>query len=819
VLFVSLASVPSPDQLVFTLVNSLDLPTAGTATPATLLLDYLREKELLLVLDNFEHLLDGVDLLLEILAQAGSVKALITSRERLNLQEEWVYSLHGLPFPEESDPDWQENSSVALFLQMARKTRSDFTLSEADRPAMMQICRLLGGMPLGLQLAASWVRVLSPAEIAQEIEQNLEFLTVSHRNVPERHRSLRAVFDHSWQLLSPAEQKLFGTLSVFQGSFSREAAEYVAGATLMGLTSLLDKSLVRPHGGGRYSLLELLRQYAALKLSAQGDERCALQHRHSRYYMDFLHAQEDRLYTPDQITILDAIATDLDNVRAAWRWAADGGDEEGLRRGLHSLTFFYFRRSRYSEAVPLIGYAIERQRRRPQSAASQSLLGRLLSRQGNFLHGLGRYDEAIAAFEESLSLLRAYEETPLELALALRSFGHLLDDTGDYSRARQFLEEALALARQEGNTFGVAVALSYLCSHYWRLNHFDQARATIEESIALYRQIGDIWGLAHALTNLANSYQTPAESHLAIDIFHESLALYRSLNNLSGMAQALNSLGYTSMILGEYKQAREAFAESLKLQRQQGGSLSIARVLNNQGQVAYLLGDYEEALKLSRESLAIRRASGAAREVAFSLYTIGLILMDQGDVDSAASHWREALALFERLGQPQKVANCLNELGNVAIQRGEWDQAADLLDRGLTIAQEMKAPWTEARARLFLGILARARGDVCGAMASLRTGLQIAIGAEELVLALDILLEMAAVDATPGLSPWLAEALCLMQHHPQCRPQTRQRARALLIARSRNPDAADCSAVRQGELSTRLVEIVALANTAVHLTT
>lgn len=794
--FVPLATVTSPDQLVFAVVNSLDLAIVSAVDPTTQVIDYLSSKELLLVLDNFEHLLEGIDLLIEILRQAPAVKILVTSRERLNLQEEWVYALHGLPIPDTEDGDWQQNSSVQLFLQTARKAQSSFGLKDADHNVMIRICRLLGGMPLALQLAASWVRVLSLVEIAQEIEQNLEFLAVSHRNVPERHRSLRAVFDQTWALLSAQEQETFSKLAIFHSSFSREAAEIVTGATLMTLTLLLDKSLVRQHGGGRYNLHELLRHYAARKMT----DPVEIGRRHSRFYLNFLHAQEGRLYSPDQLAILDAIQAELDDILAAWQWAVDHGDEEGLHWGLHSLTYFYFRRSRYQEAAPLMNYAISALRARGQSC----LLGRLLSRQGNFLHGLGRYAEAQEALEESISILRSYEEDGNELALALRSLGHLLDDVGDYPRAQQLLEEARDLARSTGSVFGVAVALDYLCSHYWRLSNSALARTYVEESIKLYRQIGDVWGLAHALTNLANSYQIPAEFQISIGLFHESLALYRKLNNPEGMAQALNSLGYNYMVLGQYEEAKEVFAQALQIHRQQGGPLNIARTLNNQGQVAYLTGDYDEALRLSKESLVLRRSAGATREIAFSLYTMGLNLIDSGDLDGAAQHWREALSIFERLGQQQKVANCLNELGNVAIQRGDLEEADRLLTRSLAISQEMHTPWSEARARLFLGALAAAQGNLHTANGSLSTALRIAIDVQETVLALDILLEIARLNAVPGGDSLGVNILCLLVHHPQCRFHTRQQARQLLLAQGVEPDADECQHAALGEIAARL---------------
>ncbi|MFQ6049389.1 MAG: BTAD domain-containing putative transcriptional regulator, partial [Phycisphaerae bacterium] len=233
VYFVPLAALSSPDFLVPAIAEALKLSLASSRSPRMQLLGYLRDKALLLVLDNFEHLVGGTSLLTDILTQAPQVKLLVTSRERLNLQREWVFEVQGLSCPEDANAaDAEEHGAVQLFLHAARRLRPDYALTDRNRPAVIRICHLVGGMPLGIELAAGWVRILSTTAIADEIAHNLDALATTMRDVPERHRSLRAVFEESWQHLTPAEQAVFRRLSVFRGGFSREAAEQVARARL-----------------------------------------------------------------------------------------------------------------------------------------------------------------------------------------------------------------------------------------------------------------------------------------------------------------------------------------------------------------------------------------------------------------------------------------------------------------------------------------------------------------------------------------------------------------------------------------------------------
>jgi predicted ATPase/DNA-binding SARP family transcriptional activator len=490
VYLVSLAPVSSPEFLVPSIADALALSFEG-ADPKAQLLNYLRQKEMLLVLDNFEHLLSpplssppqggiergkigGGNLLSDVLTSTSGIKLLVTSRERLNLQWEWVRDIEGLTYPsveemglpiEEIGPPTGEAageaatgrislegySAVRLFVENARRSRPDFSISEADNPAVARICQLVEGMPLGLELASAWVRIMPPQEIAQEIERNLDFLTTSTRDMPERHRSLRALFEHSWQLLSKAERSVIRGLSVFRGSFGREAAQKVAGASLPLLAALVDKSMLRGHPTGRYDMHELLRQYAAEKLQQKPKESEAARDRHGSHYAAFLQAQEPHLRRARRSEALAEIGADVDNLRAAWQRAVARGRATEIGQSLESLHLFYFAQGWFREgeeafreaASGLKSRANSKDERGPSSSREDRLvLGQVLVRQGLFSSRLGLYREARECLQESLVVLQQLEaeghpSARRESAFTLYHLGEVAWRDGEYQEAKR----------------------------------------------------------------------------------------------------------------------------------------------------------------------------------------------------------------------------------------------------------------------------------------------------------------------------------------------------------------------------------------------
>ncbi|MGQ0601189.1 MAG: BTAD domain-containing putative transcriptional regulator, partial [Anaerolineales bacterium] len=313
--FVPLAPVTQPANIAAAIAHALNFRFRGQAEPLSQLLQHLRDREILLVMDNFEHLLAGAGLLSDILETAPAVRCLVTSREPLRLRWEWLFEVEGLATPGDGRAVEIENySAVQLFVQVARQKQSRFRLDESTRPHVARLCRLVQGMPLGIELAAAWVRSLSTAEIVARIERSLDFLAAPMRDAPERHQSLRAVFTQSWDMLTETEQTIFERLAVFQGGFVRAAAERVAGASLLALAALVDKSLVRLSPSARYEIHEVLRQFALEQLHRSAPEAEQTTAEHCAYYAAFLQQREARLKAGQQKETLAEIEAEMENV-------------------------------------------------------------------------------------------------------------------------------------------------------------------------------------------------------------------------------------------------------------------------------------------------------------------------------------------------------------------------------------------------------------------------------------------------------------------------------------------------------------------------
>ncbi|HOU15973.1 MAG TPA: tetratricopeptide repeat protein, partial [Anaerolineae bacterium] len=658
VFFVPLAAAETPDMIVSTIADVLKLVLyqQSADAPFTQLVRYLHNRRMLLVLDNLEQALSGAVMLADLVQQTRATKLLVTSRERLNVQGEWVLELHGLRCPKLTDlAEATDYGAVQLFIERAQRVNHAFAPDAEEMAAIVRICHLVEGMPLGLELAAAWTKLLSCREIADEIAISLDFLTLALRDLPERHQSLRAVFARSWSLLSREEQAVYCALAVFRGGFTRAAAKAVAGASLPLLAALVDKSMLYRAAPDRYDILHVLRQYAEEQLAANPDLNDAIRDRHSAYYLDWLHRLEPVLKGPGkdvafgQLAALEAIDTERENIHAAWTWAVAHGEFNRLHAATLSLGMFCDIRSRFREGQKLFGEA-SAALNRPGVEAPPTLLGLLLGIQGECLLRLSQ-PGARETLQRAVQVLEAAPPGP-ELALVnvLNSY------TGSWYPPEEIerrLNDSLAFYRANNDLWGVALTLGVIGESlhiFVRRNH-EAARDSVQQSLDIRRQIGDLWGMAIALFTLGVIAEWSKAFVEARRYYQESLELRQRLKDVNGAANCMQSVGRVMYRLGDRDTAREMLHQSLELQREIGAPHGNPDTLEALAQIACDEGALVEGRDFLLESCAIRREIGeTGRPLAFTLLRLGDVCRKLGEVAAARAHIAESLAMFEQFG-------------------------------------------------------------------------------------------------------------------------------------------------------------------------
>jgi predicted ATPase len=676
IVFVPLASIRSPEFLTSAIVEALGFQLSGADDPQVQLIQYLRKKELLLILDNFEHLLEGSETVADLIANAPKIKILVTSRSRLNLRPEHLFEVHEMPVPEAGEFETMSDFDIVqLFQQSARRIQADFTVSEDDKPHLIQICRLVGGMPLGVELAASWVRMLSCAEIAEEIGKSLEFLVSPLHDLPERHKSMAAVFNSSWQLLTNHEQGVFKKLAVFRGGFVRGDAERVAGASLSMLMALTNKSFLHIAPSGRFGIHELLRQYGHYKLRGTPKEEGEIRDLHCETYVDFLSQWEEGLRGGERRDAVNAIGIEIDNVRAAWNWAIVMKHVDPIQRALESLWLYYDIRSWFKEGFEAFHRAIGALRASDRiTRVIGATIASLLARQAWFGWRLGRYQEATDQAQESLLIARKLK-LHAEAAFCLHVLATIAYAQGSYSEAKEQYQESLAIWREIGNKWGTAITLFSMGQVAHALGEYGEAEQPYKEGLEIFRDIGYQYGATFAFDSLGHVARTLGDYVDAKDLCLESLAIRRELDDPWGVAACLDSLGAVLCGLGEYEEAKETCLESLEIKKNLEDQRGIATSLNNLGHVSFQLGDFGKARGYSEEALAIRRELGDRRGMATSLNTLGDIAIMIKAYPAARHYCMESLAIRNELGDRRGIASALNTLGLIAWELEDYKEA------------------------------------------------------------------------------------------------------------------------------------------------
>jgi len=636
--FVALAPLRASEHIVPAIADALHFRfQADNRLPKAQLLDYLRHKQLLLVLDNFEHLSDGIDLLPELLQNCPGLRLLVTSRERLQLSSETVFVLDSLEFPSGPRPHAAlDSSAVQLFVATARRTRPTFVLDATNEQAVIRICQLVGGIPLAIILAAAWVKLLSPAEIVTELGQGFDLLETELHDLPARHHSMRAVLAQSWQRLTALEQAVFRRLAVFRGGFTRSAAQSVAGASLRLFSSLVNQSLIQRDAHGRYTLHELLRQYAETELET-ADQTAATRTAHCRYYTEYLQQREADLKGRRQVAALDEIEADFENVRAAWQWAVQQREFTLLAQAIHALFLFCEIRGNCCEGVILF------------SAASDELSAALV---------------ASATDQPTLQLLWAQVQVRL---------GACEEMLGNYERGEQHLQDGLQHITLDWER---AFTLAHLGVTSFQRGELSLARTHLYKSLAISEQCNDEVGIANALQYLqAGEADYAKAAHLCA----ESLALWRKVGRPDRIANMLNHLGWHTCCLGDYAKANSYWQEGIVLCGQLGLPNEKAEVLGCLGFSAWCQGEMTTAERYNQEALAIYTALGRQSAIGLSMAELAVVLSSIGHVERAVVLARQAVAITRKIDSQMILTLSLNCLGAVLIAAGDFVEARHTL--------------------------------------------------------------------------------------------------------------------------------------------
>jgi len=668
---------------------------------AQALIENLRDRRLLLCLDNCEHLLDACATLADgILRQCPGVKILASSREALGLAGEQAYRVPSLSVPDPTLPHTLDGvaqfEAVQLFTSRALLARPDFTITDRNSSTIASICFRLDGIPLAIELAAARVRSLSVEEIERKLGQRFRLLTGGSRTALPRQQTLRSLIDWSYDLLNEAERALLVRLAVFAGGWTLDAADEVCmdadgadGTALDVLTSLIDKSLVlaeERNGATRCRLLETVRQYARDRL-LEHDDIGRWRDRHLAYFLRLAEDAEPHLVDSGQQAWLDRLDTEHENLRSALAWSSgEGGDAVAGLRIAGALWLFWSVRGYPGEGrgwlTSLLATALD------ASAASRA---KALGAAGALAREQGDYESAQTLQQESLAIWRESGDRR-GIASALSSMGSLARVRSDYAAAKTLQMESLAIRREMNDRQGIATCLNSLGVLARELGDYPTARRYYEESMEIDRQLGDLRSLAVSLNNLGGMASDQGDNDAARALHGESLAIRRDLGDRGGIASSLTNLGDVAGKLGEFDAAQALLDEALRIRRALDDRRGIAASLSVLGDVAQDRGDFARAQVLYDESLAIRRTLGDRWGVASSLNNLGNLAIDRDDASAARAMHSESLAIAQALGDRWGMAESLGGLASVALSFGGPGRGACMGGAATRQWEEVGAP-------------------------------------------------------------------------------------------------------------------------------
>ena len=675
VFFIPLSAISDANLVIPIIAQTLGVKEVAGQSLLSGLSQFLAEKQILLVLDNFEQVLGAAAAIADLLAATRKLKILVTSRTVLH-----VYGEHEFPVPPLELPDLEalpashvlaQIPSIALFVQRAQAAKPDFTLTDANAPAVAEICARLDGLPLAIELAAVRVKLLSPqamlARLIGAASRPLQLLTGGARNLPPRQQTLRGAIDWSYNLLDLDEKTLFARLSVFAGGCTVQAAEAVVQDSMLShdlldlLASLLDKSLLRhaareeADGEPRFMMLETIREYATERLAEWGETK-VMHKRHVQYFLALAEQAEPALRGPQQVFWLNRLDMENDNLCAAIQWSLDNGDVNSALRLTAATWRYWFVRGHPSSGRLWLEAALKAST--ADVVAQHQTRARVLDGAGVLAQQQGDTAQAEAFFDQALALFRELGDKR-GIASELNSLGGMAQGRGEYSRAQALIEESLLLRREIGDKYGIAASLNNLGLVALNQADYTQAQILFEENIALRRELGDKRGLAFCLTNLGVAALYQQDFRGVMRYCEESLALFRELGYKRGIAASLTNLGRAKLSQGDYEESQRLIEESLGLLEKLGDRASIAESLEALAEIAVGRNEIARAIRLYGAAEGLRETTGTPLPAPDRAHISAIVDSLRSKIDAPAffAQWAEGRAMT----MDQAIAYGLNK--------------------------------------------------------------------------------------------------------------------------------------------------------------
>jgi predicted ATPase/predicted Ser/Thr protein kinase len=738
--FVEFASLIDPGLVPHTVAATLGVSEERGRSITDTVVDYLKGRRLLLVLDNCEHLITACAQLTDtVLRSSPDVRVLATSRESLAISGETVFRVPSLGVPDPERPADVENlgahEAVELFVDRARAVKSTFAVTGATAAPLARLCARLEGIPLAIELAASRVKVLSMEQIADRLDDRLNLLTGGSRTALPRHQTLLGAIDWSYNLLTELEKDLFRRLSVFAGGWTLEAAERVCSGegvdesgVLELLSGLVDKSLVLTEdrdGQQRYRLMVTLLEYAHKRL-VQTDEGDAISRRYAEFFATVAAEGEPNLIGAEQKLWLERLNAEYDNLRAVLNWASKHDVAMALRLAGALGRFWYLR-----------GYLDEGRKWLEEILAAQGAdvhpanRVKALNAAARIAQNQGDYVSARSFSEQALGESRQAGDKR-ETAGALAQLAILEALKGGFAATRSLLEESLAIWRELGDKAGIAIILNNLGAVGFQQGEFVLAQRFTEEALGLASEVGDKHGMAVAMVNRAEVARRLGDHARAQSLLEHGLAIAKDIGDQAVIPVALNSLGDLAERQGNYAAARDQLEEALKLARELGDKRVIAGTLVSLGVVAERCGEYVAAQSILEESVIIHRELDERVEIALGLNCLGRVTARRGDRAAARSHHEEALAICRQAGARDGIAQSLNGLADVARLQGDHSLALSLYKQSVALWWELGEKPELPPPLEHIGTMIAARGRheqaarLWGAAEALRTTIGVA---------------------------------------------------------------------------------------------